>query len=503
MNSPRMRKGLIWLCTIELLVLFVPDHSSNGCYYRVFHDYNNLLLKICYTVPGLLGGIDPTPESHPGLLYPGVGATSAFQDYLFNAGIWMGGVVDGESVAVGAVDRCNYGSGFTNIVNLTQLAFPDAQRFYTVYYESSAGVEVEQNSYAFSYYSIYKDFIIFDYKIYNQSAKTYEQVYLGLYFNGIAYSGTAPPLLQEICGTKAIVGTTNDTGIVGWVADNDGNPDNGSFTNNSVTSVVGAIILYPRVSDCQTSFNWWAGAWGPTLQSNFANFGLFADSGIGSPGTCREKYYLMSNSEIDYDQNTTHLDHSLQGWLAPPANALGYADGAPSFFLLSCGPVGNLYPNDTLRFSFAIIGGESFHTDPLGYDSANPQLAVYDLSTLVSNAQIAQSLYDSLFNPPTDVKTEPLPIPNLFHLGQNYPNPFNAGTRIDFTLAKQSEVRIEIYNLLGQIVKLINLGPQLPGQKSIVWDGRGADGKAVSSGVYFYRLKAADFVQSRKMILLK
>jgi hypothetical protein len=211
----------------------------------------------------------------------------------------------------------------------------------------------------------------------------------------------------------------------------------------------------------------------------------------------------MTNGEIDYDQYLSHLDHTSDGWLAPHDSALQFAQGYFSLFLLSCGPVGNLYPNDTLYFAFAIVGGEDFHYDPLSYDSLNPQNASYDFSALVTNALTAQRLYDSLFNPPTDVDEEPVPLPKTFYLGQNHPNPFNLSTTIEYALPKRAEVRIEIYNLLGQLVKSYNLGYQLPGLRSITWEGKNDLGQEVASGIYFYRIKAGDFVQSRKMTLLK
>ncbi len=85
---------------------------------------------------------------------------------------------------------------------------------------------------------------------------------------------------------------------------------------------------------------------------------------------------------------------------------------------------------------------------------------------------------------------------------QNYPNPFNPTTMISFSLTMEFTENAEliIYDVKGQKVKQFS---DLRNQTSVVWDGKNNNGKDVSSGVYFYKLKAGKFEQSRKMILLK
>jgi hypothetical protein len=94
-------------------------------------------------------------------------------------------------------------------------------------------------------------------------------------------------------------------------------------------------------------------------------------------------------------------------------------------------------------------------------------------------------------------------IPQTFSLAQNYPNPFNARTVIRYSLPKDSKVKISIYNILGQRVKVLVDEYQTTGHKTVVWDGTNQKGKEVASGVYLYKIKADDFVQSKKMLLLK
>ncbi len=94
-------------------------------------------------------------------------------------------------------------------------------------------------------------------------------------------------------------------------------------------------------------------------------------------------------------------------------------------------------------------------------------------------------------------------LPNKYSLSQNYPNPFNPETKIRFTLPKSSDVRVEVFNMLGQSVRVLVDENVSAGIKEVVWDGLNSTGRQVSSGIYFYKLIANDFVDSKKMILLK
>lgn len=99
---------------------------------------------------------------------------------------------------------------------------------------------------------------------------------------------------------------------------------------------------------------------------------------------------------------------------------------------------------------------------------------------------------------PVSVEEDVSTTPFSFQLEQNYPNPFNPVTTISYLLPSRSEVLLIIYNLLGEeIVRLVDeIQPR--GLHQITWDA-----SSVSSGMYFYRIQAGDFVQTRKMILLK
>jgi hypothetical protein len=93
--------------------------------------------------------------------------------------------------------------------------------------------------------------------------------------------------------------------------------------------------------------------------------------------------------------------------------------------------------------------------------------------------------------------------PKSFALLQNQPNPFNPETRISYYLPKTCEVRLIIYNILGQNVRTLFDGHQDTGMHTLLWDGRDKNGVELSSGIYFYRLQADDFCQTKKMALLR
>ncbi len=94
-------------------------------------------------------------------------------------------------------------------------------------------------------------------------------------------------------------------------------------------------------------------------------------------------------------------------------------------------------------------------------------------------------------------------LPQAFSLSQNYPNPFNSITEIRYALPRSCQVKLEIYNILGQRVASLVDEHQQAGYKITCWESRSVSGGEISSGIYFYRLKVGDFVQTRKMVLLR
>jgi hypothetical protein len=102
------------------------------------------------------------------------------------------------------------------------------------------------------------------------------------------------------------------------------------------------------------------------------------------------------------------------------------------------------------------------------------------------------------YNDPVRVEVPPADLPVSFNLDQNYPNPFNPTTTIRYALPAMSFVTLSVFNALGQQVAVLVNDTQDPGYHEVRFDGG-----SLASGVYFYRLKAGAFIQTRKMLLLE
>lgn len=109
----------------------------------------------------------------------------------------------------------------------------------------------------------------------------------------------------------------------------------------------------------------------------------------------------------------------------------------------------------------------------------------------------------SLAKAPGSSDSEISALPNKFALHQNYPNPFNPTTTIRYALPADARIVLTVYNAAGQQVKTLVNALQSAGEKTIQWDGIDDRGEKVSSGIYLYKLKAGNFIQTRKMILMK
>jgi hypothetical protein len=94
-------------------------------------------------------------------------------------------------------------------------------------------------------------------------------------------------------------------------------------------------------------------------------------------------------------------------------------------------------------------------------------------------------------------------LPDGFALLQNYPNPFNPACNIEYSLPTDCQVTLSIYNILGQKVRVLVDEYQNAGFKTVSWDGKDDKGENVSSGIYFYRIKANGFEQTKRMVLTK
>lgn len=94
-------------------------------------------------------------------------------------------------------------------------------------------------------------------------------------------------------------------------------------------------------------------------------------------------------------------------------------------------------------------------------------------------------------------------LPESFALHSNYPNPFNPETTIEFDVAKAAIVKLAIYNILGQEVRVLNNEQLAPGKYRVIWDGTDSYNRPAASGVYFLRMSTENFSQHRRMLLVR
>ena len=134
----------------------------------------------------------------------------------------------------------------------------------------------------------------------------------------------------------------------------------------------------------------------------------------------------------------------------------------------------------------------------LTFDSSG---AVTADDLVVSYESVAS--YSAVIESVADRRGSGLVVPPKTELAQNIPNPFNPRTTIRYTLARDSRVRLTVFNVAGRLVQTLVENHQLPGEYTVVWDGKDENGLEVASGIYLYRLATNDFADTKKFMLLR
>ncbi len=277
-------------------------------------------------------------------------------------------------------------------------------------------IDVAQRSYGWSY-GYAEDFIILDYTLKNIGPYPLKKLYIGIIVEPMIFQasrvGVTSTWLDDICGFKKTAPSPfwhghEDSIMVAWAADNDGDPSFRSYHKydfTSSTSVTGIKVINTPSDSINYSFNWWVTDyngtvdWGPRQVSPDKPFRDFGQT-FGTPIGDRDIYYMLSNSEFDYDQLECAIQHTGNYWLRPPVNADNFADGHNPVYMLSFGPF-DVEPGDTLPFTIAYIAGENFHHNPLNmWEAFNPYnpypyMDQLDFSDLTLNAIWADWVYDN------------------------------------------------------------------------------------------------------------
>ena len=158
---------------------------------------------------------------------------------------------------------------------------------------------------------------------------------------------------------------------------------------------------------------------------------------------------------------------------------------------------GIYHPNSTPADYRMIITAQPFTLAPGDFNTVAFGIVLGNgLSELQINPDTMETIYKGItVGLPEEDKNS---VPVSYFLAQNYPNPFNPTTKISYAIPKKSFVTIKIFDVLGkEVFQLVNQ------EKSAGKYEAGFDASAFSTGVYFYKIQAGDFVETKKMILLK
>lgn len=359
------------------------------------------------------------------------------------------------------------------------------------------GLEFQTTTFGYNRSDDFADVVFKKYKIINKSLNTVEDMYLGYYSDVDLGDGN-----DDFVGCD----TTLDLGFIYNGDNSDGFAGDGYGAS---PPALGYKILQgpwknSRVTDSAFYSNsWHKGFINLKMSSfvpNFKNSSWTYDPQQGKYEGTIEFYYLLNglinigSPLIDpYTDDTTKF-----GLAGDPVNGVGWYEGKgwPPGCIFSKSPSPgdrrlmvttgsfDFAPNDTQEVVYAIIIAR-------GTDNIN------SVAELKRKAKVVQEFYDSEMATAINDKKF---LPNKFELYQNYPNPFNPSTTISYQLSINSNVTLKLFDVLGKEVATLVNEKQNPGihhyTLSII-------NYKLSTGVYFYQLKASDFMQTKKMVILK
>ncbi len=206
------------------------------------------------------------------------------------------------------------------------------------------------------------------------------------------------------------------------------------------------------------------------------------------PDTSGERIFTVLNTSISAGDSVNFV-------VSPDLASFSYINwGGPKTYDLMIEQKG-AHADSTFYSDFSLGESTTHKFTPQDWDSLSESQVILEID--VGNDGSIDSTI--VLEPGVPVPSRHLSgLPTTFFLSQNYPNPFNPITEIRYALPRDCRVRLEVYNILGQKVATLVDGNQKAGYKTARWDA-----SSFTSGIYFYRLRAGDFVQTRKMVLIR
>jgi Secretion system C-terminal sorting domain len=346
------------------------------------------------------------------------------------------------------------------------------------------GIELQTLVFAYKRNNPIDDVIFKKYLMVNKGNNIVEDMYLGFFVDidlgiptddcngsdstlgmGFTYNGqpidevwgTQPPATGYLLVQGPVIPSVSDSAMINGHYEKD-------FKNLPLTSfttyINGSVLYkYPRLGNYEGSIQ---------VYNNMKGL-FFNGNPVIDPHTGKVVKFALAG---DPESKTGWYDG--EGWPGGPGPGQRY-------WSMGCGPF-NFAPGDTQEIVIAIIAAR-------GTDNLN------SVTELKNKAEFVKQFYkDEVF--PSFKQT--YNIPNQFRLYQNYPNPFNASTTIRFSTPIDAIIKINIYDILGRKVKTLLNEQRNAGAYEVNFNAA-----RFSSGVYFYRIEAWGFIQTKKMILLK
>ena len=188
------------------------------------------------------------------------------------------------------------------------------------------------------------------------------------------------------------------------------------------------------------------------------------------------------------------IQYTNQDSLSIPLSATGYDDDPLTFDASS---------PDTNNVTIVVVPSGD-NTADLNLSFADGWVGMAFVTASVCDAYHCDSETFTVWvsEPPLGVD-DIIVFPEVFALRQNYPNPFNPVTTIAYDIPEIANVRIDMYNILGQKVRTLVNGTHQPGMYHVRWNGTNDFGNLVSSGMYFYRISSEEFISVKKLVLMK
>ena len=370
-------------------------------------------------------------------------------DYLNEGSIWVGGIINDDTlvstgisidIEVDSIKGTHYRyfnqefyppNAYTEMKSVNFYEADNSIIYHTNYVDTFTGglpqlnnnpyqpphkplnLSIIQKSYSSNMES-YRNILLLDYIITNIGNSSIKDGYVGIYIDGDI---SAIPNNTPIWNDDDLAGSFRDI-TTAYMIDNDGDPVNGKFGKYSPLDAIGIrpLLIYPPVPD--TNFNWWCSQdtidFGPRLKGIPQNpFRRFDYNLLGTPDGDKNKYYMLSHHEWDYDQLRTAQTPYIDSLWVKPETTLAYhiSQGEDTRFLLSVGPV-NLLPDSSLRVIYALFGGAFVHTN--SKNVINLQNKDYDtyysnlfFDIFQANANNAKAYMEQVINPllpPTGLK---------------------------------------------------------------------------------------------------